>query len=305
MIRLELIDTVKKQFPNLDLSTKEGIIKFSKVVKAEIKLFGNFSPQEVEDVIAFLEKYGNTFDPLFNHKNIAIILRGKGENITLSPVRDKLPEETIQEFRTLFAENTLNYIKQCIKLNEWINLKNLFRAYPFIVDDWVKDETLKSLSLKNIALVTAIKEKEFIAFTAQYPYATDVSYFAMLSAVDNFYFDEDMLRINHALASSPKNTSDFLVLGNMMYALSFYNAYNEDVKQVLEANKRAAHAMLNITDSSTSRNSGYDDRMGCILYIVFIIFLAILIFVGGVEIPRGIVVVIILAMKLIFFLSKK
>jgi len=88
MIRLELIDVVKKQFPELDIANKEGIIKFSKVVKAEIKLFGNFSQQEVEEVINFLEKHGSSFDPLINHKNIAIILRSGEEIITLSPVRE-------------------------------------------------------------------------------------------------------------------------------------------------------------------------------------------------------------------------
>lgn len=305
MLRLELIDIVRKQFPNLDLNTKDGIIKFSKVVKAEIKLFGNFSPQEVEDVIAFLDKYGNSFNSLISHKNIAIILRGKGENITLSPIREKIPENTIQQFSRLFSENTLNYIKECIKLNNWINLKNLFRAYPFIVDDRVKDETLQSLSLKNMAIVSAIQEKEFISFTTQYPYATDVSYFAMLSTIDNFYFDEDMLRINYALASTPKNTSDFLLLGKMMYALSFYNAYNDDVKQVLEANKKAAHALLNITDTSARNSGSSDERFGCIIYAVIVILFLVLVFIVGVEVPRGIVVVIILLMKLIFFLTKK
>ena len=304
MIRLELIEIVKKQFPDLDLSTQEGITQFSELVKSDINRFGYFSSTEVQDVVKFLPLYDDNLLPLINHKNISIILQGGGESITLSPLREQVSEETLLKFKEIFSGNILNYIKQCIKLNEWNNLKNLFRAYSFIINNWIKEETLKLLSVKNQELVLSLQNKEYVAFVEEHTYATDVSYFAMLNTVDERYFDEEILKINYALANYPKTATDNTILGKMMYALSFYNAYNDDVKYTLEATKRAAYSLLNMTDSS-SGNTGQSESSGCIVYIILFICYGLLAFIIAPYVSGDVLTVIFLAINFITFIAKK
>lgn len=308
MIRLELVNIIKNQFPDLDIYSPEGVIEFSKVVKTETKLLGSlgFSLQEIDEVISFLSTHGNALFPLINHKNIAIILRGQGEDITLTPVKEKVAEEDIQKFRELFSENIHSYIKQCINLNGWNNLKNLFIAYPFIINNSVKNETLKALSLQNQAIVMALQNKDYVTFVEQNVYATDVGYFSILNAIDTFYFDEEISQINRALITYPKTPEDFTHLGKMMYALSFYNAYNESVKQALLTSKRAAFTMLNMTDTSSSSSSAtYSGNSGCVVYIVILICYLVFCFMAAAYLPSEVLTILFFIINLIFFIIEK
>lgn len=303
MIRLELIDLVKEQFPELDISTKEGVIKLSKIVKAEIKLNEDISTQDLEDLVSFLLNHGNKFSALTNHKNIAIILRGEGERITFSPFRDKPSAETIHEFQTIFSENISNYIKQSIIQNNWNNLRSLFTVYPFIVSEAVKLTTLEALNLKNQALFLALKNGEYVVFVDQNTYATDGAYFSMLSVVDNLYFDDDLRDINNAITDCRKNMVEMPVLGSIMHAITFYNAYDDGLNMVLGANKKAAFAMLNI---HTNTNVYHRTRAGeYVLFALIFIFIIFFVFMVGPHVPRGVFIVIILLVKLIFFVSRK
>lgn len=304
MIRLELIEIVKKQFPDLDISSQEGIARFSKIVRSEVNRFGYFSNQEAEEVISFLSLYDETLAPLINHKNIAIVLQGAGENITLSPLREKVSDDAILKFKEIFKDNVLSYIKQCIILNEWNNLKNLFRAYSYIINHWVKNETLKLLSLKNQELVQSIINNKYVTFVEEHSYATDVSYFAMLNTIDDVYFDEDALQINYALASCSKTPADLTILGKMMYALSFYNAYKEEVKQNLEATKRAAYSILKMDDPSAP-NGNHNESSGCIIYIILFICYGLLAFIVAPHVSSDVITIFFLVINLIFFIAKK
>ena len=272
MIRLELVEIVKKQFPDLDISTQEGIARFSKIVRSEVNRFGYFSNQEAEEVINFLSLYDETLAPLINHKNISIVLQGAGENITLSPLREKVSDDNILKFKEIFKDNVLNYIKQCIILNEWNNLKNLFRAYSYIINDWVKNETLRLLSLKNQELVQSLVNKEYVTFVKEHAYATDVNYFSILNTVDKFYFDEEMLQINSSIQSSKRSdTIDLSTLGKIMYALTYYISYNELVNQALITNKRQAYTILDIKDGSSRYPTKNYHNLQWIVYLALII----------------------------------
>lgn len=303
MVRLELIDLVKEQFPEIDISTKDDVIKLSKIIKAEIKLNEDISTQDLEDLVSFLLNHGNKFSALTDHKNISIILRGEGERITFSPFKDKLPAETIHQFQTIFSENISNYIKQSIILNNWNNLRSLFTVYPFIASEAVKLNTLEALHLKNQALLLALRNGEYVVFVEQNTYATDGAYFSMLSVVDNLYFDDDLRDINNGITDCRKNMVELPVLGSIMHAITFYNAHDDVLNMILGANKKAAFAMLNI---HTNTNIYHRTRAGeIVLYFLIFIFIAFFVIMVGPHVPRGVFIVLILLVKLVFFLSKK
>lgn len=304
MIRLELIDIVKEQFPALDIATKDGIIKLSKIIKAEIKLNDGISAQDVEDLVNFLSVHGNKFNALTGHKNIAVILRGEGERITFSPFKDKeVAAETIYEFQAVFSENISKYIKQSIALNNWNNLKSLFIVYPFIVAETVKLDTLEALHLKNQALSLALRNGEHAPFAEQHPYATDGGYFSMLSAIDNLYFDADLRDINNSAAGCHKNMVEIAVLGNIIYALTFYNAYDDALNMILGANKKTAYFMMNIHQKTSVHRQ---NRMAeTVLFILLFLLVGVLALTIGSHIPRGVYIVVILVVKIIFLVSKK
>lgn len=307
MIRFDLIDIARKKFPEFDISTKEGVSKLSKILNAELSLNGGFSKQELDELINFLYINGEKFSPLVTHKNISIILRGKGEQITFSPFRDNVSFQTITEFQAILGKNVLAYIKESIKQNNWNNIKSIFTNYPFIVSNNTKVETLKELSLKNKALTSALKDVAYSHFIEENSYTTDGGYFSLLSTIDNLYFDNDIREINRFIPNPSKNKSERAAVGGVMYALSFYNAYSDDVSIKLEINKRTAYNLLNIADASR-RKAVHNDNSGCVLMIIFIISMIIFFVFIAPQLPSEQVQTIFTLLsivKLIIFLVNK
>lgn len=245
MIQLHYLQFAEKQLPGLNFDNQQDLIKVEKILKTEAKLSVDFNVNDIEKLIDFLKSYGSKFLPFFRHKNIEKIIKADGEAINLAPFNEDLPEETFQEFRELFEANTLNYLKNCIQKNRWASIKSVFKVYPFLLTDYIVQEILDVFVLKNRAIIDALRRGSYTFFLNQNPYAEDSAYFSLLSDMDGYYFEEDLLNINNIIAEvQRKELRDKAAFGRTLYAATFYTAFSEDLSNTLSSNRDIAYSWI-------------------------------------------------------------
>ena len=294
MIQLHLLEIAKKHFPELNFDHQDDIIKVEKILKAEVKLNSSIHINDVENLLSFLKNNRGKFTPMLQHKNIALVLKAKGHPINMASFkRGEVTDEALKDFQLIFAENTMQYLHQCIRSNEWNSLKSVFINYTFLVDDLMRENIFQTLKMKNQALVSAINNNRFISFIHSNPFATDVDYFYMLSCIDQFYFDDDIFSLNNVIVSKQKNTQlNLSYLGKILYAVTYFDAYAETLKETLASNQDVALSWA--YPSSNSRNKEWSTS-GIIWAIVLaVVCLGIFIAVpggGGAAIGLGIFLV--------------
>lgn len=243
MLQLQYIEFAEKQLPSLDFDRKQDIIKLEKILKAESKLNPLFNINDIEALISFIQAYGTQFFPLIKHKNIAIILKGEGGYINPAPFKGPAFEESLLiEFREVFGENILNYLKSCIHKNSWVNIKSVFKIYPFLLNDYIVQEVLEAINLKNQAIISALKSSAYASFVNKHEYASEVAYFILLSDIDEYYFEDEILIINNIIAEKQKEKgADKVALGKILYAATHYKAFSTELASILESNQNIAH----------------------------------------------------------------
>lgn len=246
MLQLQYIEFAEKQLPSLDFDRKQDIIKLEKILKAESKLNPVFNINDIEALLSFIQTYGTKFFPLIKHKNIAIILKGEGSYINPAPFKGAVFEDSLLvEFREVFGENILNYLKNCIHKNSWTSIKSVFKIYPFLLNDYIIQEILEAFSLKNQAIISALKSSAYVSFVHKQGYASDVAYFVLLSDIDEYYFEDEILTINNIIADKQKDKgADRVALGKILYATTHYNAYSTALASTLESNQNIAHGWV-------------------------------------------------------------
>lgn len=242
MIQLGYLTFVEEQLKNIDFDDKKDLIKIEKILKAEAKLNPNFKTNDIENLLAFLYLHGSKFIPLLQHKNIALILKGEGDYINFAPFKENIAAEVLDEFVQLFEENILNYLKTCIPKSKWSSIKSVFKVYPFLLNDYIVQETFDAFSLKNKAVAAALAGGNYADFVNRNPYASDISYYALLAEMDEYYFEEDIRQINNiTVAQQKEKGANITALGKILYAATYYNAYTEELSTVLKDNQNVAY----------------------------------------------------------------
>jgi hypothetical protein len=303
MLQLHLLELAKKQLPNLNLESKEDIIKIEKILKSEAKLGNHVNLNDVEHLLSFLKNYGARFMPILSQKNIEIIIKGNGDFINPIPFKSNgINEETLFDFQEIFEANVYNYLNQCIKLNSWNSLKNVFVHYPFLISDYTKEKIYQTLSLKNEATISAIDNDQYIEFSNVNSYSCDVSYYTTLSAIEPHYFDDDILTINNLISKKQRNTKERLYfLGRILYAITFFEAYSDDLRNTLSSNQDIAYSWMN--PNHQQKEAPMSTTNIIIMVITGVVILGVLIAVpgtSGAAVGLGIFII-----RMIFALRKK
>lgn len=279
MIQLHLLDIAKKQMPSLDLKEEGVAIKIEKLLKAEAKLDQNIRINDIENLLVFLKNHSVAFLPILENKHIRKILNGKGETINYAPFNQTgISEETLENFQQVFAGNTKAYLEQCIRINAWHSLKSVFVNYSFLLDQEIVSQIFDTLSHKNQSIINAIYNDQYIAFVNANPYSKDAGYYATLSALDPFYFDEDVMSINNAVCAKQKTTLEKKrYLGNILYAATYFNACTDSLQSVLASNQQVALQWTNPYNAGTSSSSS-KSVWSVVIYIVIAIIVLFAVF---------------------------
>ncbi|RZK37474.1 MAG: hypothetical protein EOO90_25120 [Pedobacter sp.] len=281
MLQLQLLELAKKQLPNINLESKEDIIKVEKILKSEAKLGSNVNLNAVEYLLTFLKSYGSKFLPILGQKNIEIIIKGNGDFINPIPFKSAgIEDGTLLEFQNVFETNIYSYLNQCIKLNSWNSLKNVFTLYPFLVSEHTKEKIYQTLSLKNEATISAIDNDQYIEFSNANPYSCDVAYYTALSTIEPYYFDEDILTINNLISKKQRNTKERLYfLGRILYAITFFEAYGDDLRDTLRSNQDIAYSWMN--PNYGQKAAPMDTTNIIIMVITGVVILGVIIAIPG------------------------
>lgn len=278
MIQLHLLDLAQQQLPNLKLDNEEAIIKVEKILKSESKLDPKIRINDIENLIVFLRGSGGKFIPILQNKHVRKILDAKGETINYAPFNTTgITEETLVQFGETFAPNTLEYLRQCIRIGAWFSLRSVFINYSFLINEAIVSEIFHVLSLKNESVVTAIRNDQYMDFVNKNPYCKDAGYYSMLSTLDAFYFDDDILNINNIVCEKQKTTiNKRKYLGNILYAATYFEASTDSLKTTLENNQQIALQWTNpYSEASTSSSSAWS----IVIYIVIAVIVIGVIFV--------------------------
>lgn len=273
MIQLHLLDLAQKQLPNLQLDNEETIIKVEKVLKAESKLDANVRINDIENLITFLKSSEGRFIPILQNKHIRKILDAKGETINYAPFNQSgVTDETLVQFRETFAPNTLEYLRQCIRIGAWFSLRSVFVNYSFLVNEEITDEIFHVLRLKNESIVTAILNDQYVSFVNNNPYSKDAGYYSTLSTLGAFYFDDDILNINNVVCEKQRTSVEKKkYLGNILYAATYFQASTESLQTTLENNQQIALQWTNPYNSNTSStNSGWSIAIYIVIAIIVV-----------------------------------
>lgn len=278
--------------PSLDLNQENDIIRIEKILKAEIKLNGKANINDVENLLTFLRKDGSKFLPLLQHKTIRIILNAEGKTINFAPFdRTDISDETLNDFAQTFASNIEGYLRECIRVGAWFSLKSVFINYSFLVTELAKESVLQLLTHKNRAIIQAIYNHQLTTFVNFNRFCKDAGYYSILSIIDSHYFDDDILTINNAISNNQNTSASKLkLLGEILYALTYYNAHSEDLKATLANNQPIALKW----SSSIETTGGSDNHT--MLFAVYIVAAAVIILLvaSGVS-GAGVIAPIIIA----------
>ncbi len=280
--------------PNLDLSQESDIIRLEKILKAEAKLNGTTNINDVEQLLDFLRKDGGRFAVLYQNKTIRTILNAKGETINFAPFdRRGLSNETLSNFAETFASNVEGYLRECIRASAWFSLKSLFINYSFLVSDSMRENIRQLLTLKNKSIIQAIYTHQFVSFIDFNRYCRDAGYYGILSIVDPSYFDQDILEINNAIYQNQQTSIERLkLLGEVLYALTYYNAHSEDLQATLANNQPIALKWSSL--GQTTSNSSDNQTIILVCYGIAAVFILFLLAsgVGGAAVFIPIVIAI-------------
>jgi len=302
MIQLQLLDLAKKQFPLLNFNQQTDIIKAEKILKAEAKLNAAVKLNDVENLISFLKVYGEKFLPLLSDKNIGIIIKGQGDYIDVIPFNEEtVSEEILEEFQQVFSANILAYLNQCIKKTSWNSLKTVFLHYHFLVSDSAREEIFGTLHAKNQAVISALHQNQYRKFIETNSYATAVAYYSMLGAIDSYDFDGDMMRLNNMIVEMQKSNRFIHLksLGKILYAVTFFDAYHDNLKETLASNQDVAYSWMYPNSFSLNGKISWKSIVFIIITIIFCIAIIVIVPGGaGAAVALSIFVVrMILALK--------
>ncbi len=252
MIKLEFLDLTKKRFPDLRFSDHKDIIKLEKILKAEAKLDSGIQINDIEILISFLKSYGNKFTLFFEDENISAIVKGEERFLTFIEFNTEvIPDETFIEFQQIFEANIHAYLKSCVRNSEWNNLRITFTNYYFLVSHTIREDIFQALQVKNQAILHAIQSGQYIDFVQKNEYAIQTGYFSMLSSIDEYSFEEDIQNINNIIAEAKRKTKkETACLGKILYALTYYDAYSENLEQTLSNNQSIAYGWIFPKDKS-------------------------------------------------------
>jgi len=198
-------------------------------------------------------------------------------------------------FSRFFAANTRAYLDQCIRINAWYSLKSVFVNYSFLLDEEIVSQVFETLSHKNKSIVNAVYNDQYVAFVKANPYSKDAGYYATLSTLDPFYFDDDVMSINNAVCAKQKTTLDKkMYLGNILYAATYFNACTDNLQSVLASNQQVALQWTNPYHAGTSSSSS-KSVWSVVIYLVIavIVLFAVFTLSPGAAGVSGMVIILI------------
>lgn len=307
MIQLTLLELVKKQIPNLNYDDANDIIKAEKILKAEARLNPAIKINDIENLLSFLREHKGRFIPILQNKNVAIIVGEKTGRVNFARLnRENISDETLFEFQTAFASNTRDFIKRNIRDGDWNTLRSIFQNYDFLVEDELKEEVCESFTTKNHALISAIQNNNCIAFAKANLFSVEENYYYMLSTLAPGYFDEDVLRINNAVSERQKtDPATKHYLGKILYAATFFDAFDESLKSTLEGNQQIALTWVYPDLREKSNSSFFSKVVTAVAFILLTFILVVIALEAGIKSFTPFVLIGVFAVRAIIALNKK
>lgn len=307
MIQLTLLELVKKQIPHLNYDDAKDIVKIEKVLKAEAKLNPAVKINDIENLLSFLKLYKGKFLPILQNKNIAIIVGQNTGRINFARLhREHISDDTLFEFQQAFAPNTRDFVKKSVRDGDWTTLRSIFLNYDFLVEEELREEICESFVTKNHALISAIETNQCIAFAKANAFSVEEGYFYLLSTLAPGYFDEDVLRINNAISERQKTdpgTKHYL--GKVLYAATFFDAFDESLKSTLQGNQQIALSWVYPNLTEASNNGFFSKVITAVVLVVLGFILFVIALEAGVTYTTPFVLIGVFVVRAIIALNKK
>ncbi|MBC6110162.1 hypothetical protein ACFOG5_16075 [Pedobacter fastidiosus] len=246
MIQISLLEFALKQLKGLKLDHENDILRIEKILKSEVKLNSKIQLNDVEILVAFLRTYKGKFIAFLKDQNISRILRNRDENLFVGNFdRNSVSDETVIQFSQIFEENIYNYLTQRIRTSDWNSLKIAFARYGFLISDLNIEKITQILRQRNLSIISAVEKNQYISFSKENVYAFNSNYYLLLSIVNAFCFDDDILRINNIISQNQHTSlQNKNVLGKILFAMCYYNPYDADLKRILAHNQKLAYLWM-------------------------------------------------------------
>lgn len=246
MIQISLLEFALKQLKGLKLDNENDILRIEKILKSEVKLNSKIQLNDVEILVAFLRTYKGKFIAFLKDQNISRILRNRDENLFVGNFdRNSVSEETVIQFSQIFEENIYNYLTLRIRNSDWNSLKIAFARYGFLISDLNIEKITQILRQRNLSIISAVEKNQYISFSKENVYAFNSNYYLLLSIVNAFCFDDDILRINNIISQNQHTSlQNKNVLGKILFAMCYYNPYDADLRRILAHNQKLAYLWM-------------------------------------------------------------
>ncbi len=247
MINYRLIEIINKNFPEFDAENEQHLIKAEKILKAEQKLNNHFSQNDVDEIIEFYRTNGNRFNLIFEDQNIRNLLQNEDAQINTEQVTINHLFENLSQFAEIFSESIHQFIDFNFRENTWENLQNFVFYYPFLVGSDNESFLKTKLTEKNKIVVNTIyNPNSYELLNLEYEFAINPNFYRLQSTLDVLYFQKEILKINNNVSDHQYTTQhNKFFLGEILFALGFFQAESEELKEMLRKNSIIGEAWVN------------------------------------------------------------
>lgn len=253
MINLKLLEIIKESLPNFNGENSSDLIKAEKILKAQQKMYSEFSLNDIENFITFFKENGNKFNILFEDENLLNIF--KNEDFKINSSHNSIFPNIMQitsEFRTFCEEPMKRYIQINIQNNHWENLRIFYKNYFPVISPLTKEFLIENLTQKNNLIITNLDRYEnYVYFENQYKFVRDEHFFALQSDVDSQKFYPEIAEIVNNLVKNSK-VEDYHIKAFIMktfIVIAKFDSHLMEFRQLLRNNASVAKAWFFSTPS--------------------------------------------------------
>lgn len=248
MINFQLKEFIEKNIPGFDAQNPQDWVKAEKLLKAESRLNGTFSINEIEEFLDYLKNTDYTFDKILINHVISDIFNDRNPvGLYRKPNLNNISDEEINAFREVFSPKLKTFLSESIRHNKWNNLYEFQKNYNIFFNS-ENLEFYKNLLHEKCGLVIyGINHFENMEdFRKNYPFATNWKFYSILSHIDSFEFEDDVMAINSSVVDHQKTAmNNKIVLGEILTAMYYFNSENKEIKELLAKNANIGENWIN------------------------------------------------------------
>lgn len=249
MINFNLKDFVEKNIQDFNPKNSNDLIKAEKLLKAESKMNGTFSINEIDDFLDYLKNPSQNFDEILKIFVIKDIYNGNTpKNIDKKPDLSKINESEIEIFKETFTPQLKDFFSKTVRNFQWQTLINFHKFYENFVSVDAYEYLKNLIHDKNYLIIEGIENNDDLeTILKNYPYCNDRKFYLLQSSIDSYEFDADILDINNTIARNQHTfINNKIILGEIILSLNYFIAENDVTRKIIVDNQEVAQSWTKV-----------------------------------------------------------